>query len=268
MKSPDRGFLSKLPVNIVRIVSSFVSENLSKINGKVNKDQNVLLYRREVSKMVKLFTEEELDKLMFYIIRSNKTDCLKARDVLIYRILKYTGARISEVLKMRIDQLDLKNNLWIIPTENSKNRLEQRVFLIPSLKRMLEGYISEYKHYFKEGYLMFTVNKSLSIKYKSKHYSVQAWEIQHKNYLRKIGLLEVVGYKKNGTSKYARNTHSIRSLYTIQIYKKLVVTGQINFLEISKLLRHKDLRSTLLYLNNLGLGQEETQRKWLPKVFD
>lgn len=218
--------------------------------------------------MVKPFTNEELDKLINVIVRSNRNDDLKARDIMIYKILKYTGARIGEVLRLNLNQLDLENNVWTIPTENSKNKCEQKVFLIPQLANTLKDYINEYKRFFTQGFLMFPMKKTLSIKYNSKFYSVCGFELQHKTYLKKAGLLEVIGYKKNGTPKYARNSHSIRSLYTIQIYKKLVVTGQINFMEISKMLRHKDLRSTLLYLNNLGLGQEETQRKWLPKVFE
>ncbi len=218
--------------------------------------------------MVKPFTDQELNKLIQTVMRSDRNEDLRARDVMIYKILKYTGARTHEVLKMRLGHLDLNNSVWTIPCENSKNKCEQKVFLVLELKKALRNYIREYKTLFKDGYLMFSMKKNLSVKYNSRHYSPPAFRQQHKTYLKKANLLEVIGYKKDGVPKYARNSHSIRSLYTILIYKKLVVTGQINFLEISKMLRHKDLRSTLLYLNNLGLGQEETQRKWLPKVFE
>lgn len=218
---------------------------------------------------VKPFSEEELDWFIQSVFNTKKRNTsIRDRDTLIYIILRYTGARIGEVLKLNLNQLDFQNSLWVIPAEFSKNGLEQRVFLLPKVKALLEWYIHEYRVLFHDGFLMWPMWKCKSKKADSRYLNPKSWRLQHKIYLEKAGLLEIIGYRKDGKPKYARNTHSIRSSYAIRCYKELVIPGRIGYMEMSKLLRHRDPKSTIHYLNNMGLIEEDIQKRWLPEVFN
>lgn len=219
-------------------------------------------------KQVKPFTQEEIDILLNTIATTTKRyEWIKTRDLLIYNILRYSGCRIGECLRMNLNFLDLDNGEWTVPAEHSKNGLEQKIYLIPKLVMMLKDYVDKHKDLFIDGYLMRPAWTHTKKKADTRFLSPKAWRLQHRFYLEKAGLLEVIGYRKNGIKKYARNTHSIRSSYAIKCYKELVVTGQIGYMEMSKLLRHKNPSSTLHYLNNMNLDQITTQKKYLNKVF-
>lgn len=218
---------------------------------------------------IKPFTEEELD-LFFYTIGNvhKRNESLRVRDLVIYSVLRYTGARIGEVLRMNLNQFDFAENVWTIPSENSKNGYEQKVFLIPMLRNMLKKYVELYNHKFKEGFLMWPMWKAKSKKKDSRHLDPCSWRLQHKIYLQKAGLLEQIGIRKDGSPRYARNTHSIRSTYAIKTWKELVAPGKISPLEAKELTRHRSIKSYLHYVENLGLIQEEVQKRWLPEVFN
>lgn len=222
--------------------------------------------------MVTPMTNQQLDELITFIenyecSQSKKNIALKARDLMIYQVLRFTGARIGEVLRMRIQDLDFYGERWIIPSENSKNGHAQEVYILPSLKASLEAFIMRFKDKMEEGHIFFRQKKGRFMHTGKAHLSHKCFRLQHRKYLKSMGMLQVRGFKKDGTPQYCYNIHSIRSTYAIQCYYKLIVPGKCSFLEVSKLLRHKHINSTIHYIQNLNLNEFEVQKKHLKEVF-
>jgi site-specific recombinase XerD len=89
---------------------------------------------------ITILTAEEIDKMLKYIV--GEDDIIKARNRLLINILTDTGARISEIVNLKIS--DIKGNSVKILGKGNKYRT---AFISPATKRKLQALIEEFKVY-------------------------------------------------------------------------------------------------------------------------
>ena len=94
-------------------------------------------------KEVEVFTDEEIDKLLFYI----QSEEVTSRDRLIILLLLYTGVRVSELVNIKLKDLDLLSlNLTIAWGKGGKRReVPLKGEVIDAIKEYLEGERKENK---------------------------------------------------------------------------------------------------------------------------
>ena len=95
-------------------------------------------------------TADQIEKILNFV--SKKTnDYLDIRSNLIIELLYSTGIRVSELISIKTNNIDLKKkNILIDPPEKGKSRKERIVFFGEQTKEVIEKYLEFRKIYFKE----------------------------------------------------------------------------------------------------------------------
>ena len=93
---------------------------------------------------------DQIKKILKFV--SKKTNDYKdIRSNLIIELLYSTGVRVSELISIKINNIDLqKKNILIDPPEKGKSRKERIVFFAEQTKEVIEKYLEFRKIYFKE----------------------------------------------------------------------------------------------------------------------
>lgn len=124
-------------INSLQSFNQFLIEN-NYITEKVvdlKKDKAKLAAGSE--KEVEVFTDIEIEKLLFYI----QSEFVSSRDRLIILLLQYTGARVSELVNIKLKDIDiLAMNLTIAWGKGGKRReIPMKCEVIDAIKEYLEG---------------------------------------------------------------------------------------------------------------------------------
>ena len=95
-------------------------------------------------------TADQIEKILNFV--SKKTNnYIDIRSNLIIELLYSTGIRVSELISIKINNIDLKKrNILIDPPEKGKSRKERIVFFGEQTKEVIEKYLEFIKIYFKE----------------------------------------------------------------------------------------------------------------------
>ena len=93
---------------------------------------------------------DQIKKILKFV--SKKTNDYKdIRSNLIIELLYSTGVRVSELISIKTNNIDLqKKNILIDPPEKGKSRKERIVFFAEQTKEVIEKYLEFRKIYFKE----------------------------------------------------------------------------------------------------------------------
>ncbi len=227
-----RNFLKKYPHSVRRISKADVRHYLESLNGKSGSTKNLHLsalvflmknvlnknftskisYSRTPKKLPVILSRKEAG-LLFKKIQNRKHR-------LIVKLLYGSGMRVSEIVKLRIRDLDLQNNYgWVREGKGRKDRM----FIIPGmLKAGIEEVIKEKaKDY--DSYLFDSCKGHLSVR------SVQ--EIIKKA-AKKAGIMKSV---HPHTLRHSYATHLIENGYDISA--------------VQSLLGHNSPRTTMIYLH-------------------
>jgi integrase/recombinase XerD len=124
-------------------INSLQSFNQFLINKKYITEKVVDLKRDKLKiaggseKEVEVLTDEEIDKLLFYI----QSEEVTSRDRLIIHLLLYTGVRVSELVNIKLRDIDLLSmNLTIAWGKGGKRReIPLKADVVDSIKEYLEG---------------------------------------------------------------------------------------------------------------------------------
>ena len=155
--------------------------------------------------------ESELAEI-FQLLPSEKWQC-------IFAIAYFTGSRISEVLKLNVD--DVEGDRIVFRKANTKTRSHRAVIIVPQLQKFLAAYDAP-----QSGYM-----------FPSRHNAKQPGHIGRRaadNVLREV----CEALELDGTS-----THSFRRSFATNLHKR----GR-KLAEIQRLLGHKSINMTARYV--------------------
>lgn len=182
------------------------------LDKPLNKKQ-IPMYRK--SRMLpKILSDEELN--IFFSI------CNNYKYKTIFMLVYGTGLRISEVVDLRIEDIDSKN--MRIRVRNGKGKKERYTVLPKISLEMLREYYLKYKPQHEERYMF--LNRE------GEPLSVAALRIHFRKYRRKANLSEEF------------TMHSLRHSFAT----KLVEQG-IPLVQLKELLGHSCIRSTMTYVH-------------------
>lgn len=189
-------------------------------------------YKEEKGQNV-AFTPEEVDKVTSYMRTHNK------RLYYATQFVRYAFIRRTELMYLRVSNIDLSNHTITIPADVSKNGKHDFITIPLSLEKIivemkLDG-ANPTDYVF--GKDMLTCNRRIS--------RVANFSDEHRKVINALGLrkeLIFYGWKHTGCAE----------LYRI-VKDPYVVCRQC---------RHCDIKMTMRYLRSLGLGINEAVREW------
>lgn len=152
----------------------------------------------------------------------------RIRNILIFRLLVSTGARIFEFSQIKVNQLNFSNNTIDIPYEVTKTKKRRTVRVNPELMLDLRDYINS--NNIKSGFL-FRNSKRNPI-------SIRTYERLFDKYFIKYGLMEKLNLDSKPTPHQCRHNHIIFSLQ-----------NKIPIPVVSKNVGHKRITTTQIYSN-------------------
>jgi len=184
------------------------------------------------------FSDEELEK--FFSVIDNK------KHLLCFQMQAYLGLRISEAVKVNINDIDFDRRKIRIYAEKTKEMdfLHLHDIAFESIMNWVRNHTKEIQEH--GGFLVYS-------DYRKGHISKDVMRNFFKRYLRKAKLddvyveLATVGDQCKGAKSrklYRLSTHSLRHYYVTKIYKKT-----LNPVVTQKCARHRAFRSTEYYIN-------------------
>jgi site-specific recombinase XerD len=197
--------------------------NLTKISGDMilpkivwHRNTNIRTY----------YTKEEIIKLLNSIdIKTNQGK----EDYLIISIICYLGLRISDVINLKLSNIDFNENTISIIQYKTDNQLI--LPLIDKVKFPLLDYLKNVRPNDTDiDYIFITSNKPYR-----HHIELKTHDYIVKNYLVKAGI-DING-RKHGF-------HSLRHSFST-----FLLNEDISLYSISSILGHQDIRTTMSYLN-------------------
>lgn len=157
------------------------------------------------SRPTPIIHKEVFERINAYFLNlSFKKPCYM-RNYIIFQCLWTFGTRIGETLKINIRDVDFINNQLRIPPENEKTG-KNKLFHIPvkdNFRSIFYGYISKYRHFFKDGFIFFSQ--------KSKNFGYVGWKAIWNKMLILLGLFEETDFYDSIGHRYTKyRTHGIR----------------------------------------------------------
>lgn len=145
----------------------------------------------------------------------NKT---KLRDLAIVTLLVGTGIRISELVGMNIDDIDFKNNSFIVTRKGGNRTI---LYMPDEVHNTLKRYMKEYRKEIK------TEDPALFLSLQNKRMTVSSMQKMLKKYTKIVTPLKNI------------SPHKLRSTYGTNLYRE---TGDIYL--VADVLGHKDVNTT------------------------
>ena len=155
----------------------------------------------------------------------NTKNILAFRDKVIMEILFTTGVRVTELINIKLSDIDLENKtLNILKGKGGKARI---IPLLTFIIRLIEKYISQ-------------VRPKLSNNYQTDYFLLNASgdRIKYKDYINSI----IKKYCKKARIKKNITTHSFRSSFAT-----VLLNNGASIRHIQRLLGHKKLKTTQIY---------------------
>lgn len=199
----------------------YINENVTeKVNSpKVHEKEIVRLEVDEVANL--LDSAESGNKLTK--TQQHFHDHTEKRDVAILTLFLGTGIRISELVGIDIDDIDLKENAFTITRKGGNRTI---LYFGDEVKKALEDYLVERK----SNQNVNKDEKALFLSLQNKRINVRTVELLVKKYSKLVTPLKHI------------TPHKLRSTYGTNLYKE---TGDIYV--VASVLGHKDVNTTKKY---------------------
>jgi len=214
------------PLTIARYISAirtFFKYLIS--NEYITTDPTEVIERPKISREVPIFlSEEEVERIKGTIREFEKNNAKKVRDLAIIELLFSSGLRVSELVNLKVGDINMSNEYVVVKGKGNKQRA------IP-IGKIAKKYLEEYllvrgktmKKFTKDdGYLFISkLGKKIS--------RVSIWKIV-KKYARLSGI------EKNIT------VHTFRHSFATELLK-----GGADLRSVQELLGHKSILATQIY---------------------
>ncbi|MEX2478223.1 MAG: integron integrase [Gracilimonas sp.] len=191
---------------------------------------------------------------------------LHGRILLICELLYGSGIRISECLRLRIQDVDIENSqLWVRSGKGNKDRvslLPQKS--IPKLRKQIEKVRAIYKKDLKEGYGKANLPKALARKYPQEQKSL-GWQylfpsssiskdprsgLEHRYHISNRQVQRKLKKAVSETNITKKVTcHTFRHSFATQLLK-----SGYDIRTVQELLGHKNLKTTMIYTHVINKG--------------
>jgi len=189
--------------------------------------------RKYNKKSIQYLNKEELDNF-FQAVLEQKNQKKAKRDFLIFKMIYFHGLRCSEVIKIRLTDLDLENDkIYIEATKKGKFGNE---FLNPVEKDLILDYL-EIRPEDKTDFLFI---------------SSDGGQIGRQH----INTLFVEFSSKAGIPEDKRHPHTLRHTLAVNC-----ANAGFQLLEVQAFLRHKSSKTTEIYFQILEEKKRELQKK-------
>ncbi len=133
------GFSSNTIIRRIATLRNFFKFMLQR--GYIDHDPTAMIQKIKKTKpLPKFLTENEIERLFASIDRNTKNGF---RDYVMLSLMLMTGIRVSELLNLRVSDIDFKNSY--ITIRMGKGRKDRIVPLNDDVKKLLESYIKETK---------------------------------------------------------------------------------------------------------------------------
>lgn len=203
--------------------------------------------------------EQELNNAGFFALTpdqkdrlANNVDSPAIRNELLIRLAYQTGARVSELVVLELEDIDTSNRTVDIPAIKSKGRT---VPYDQQLDTILDTYLSERRT------ALPGVTESNPYLFPSQEGTHDSLSTNRANGVvveaaDNADLRREYGTDKQGNTKTVPTMHTLRHAYAVQSIK-----NGMNLRDLQIALGHSDIRNTLEYLKALKQGRIERLRK-------
>lgn len=183
-----------------------------------------------------IYSNNELDRFFRAIKTKFMVNNIQKQDLyyLIFQLLYSTGMRVSEVLSIKIDNIDFNNNSILL--EDSKNGNERIVYLKDSIINLIIEYHNQYNKQKNSKNFFFTIknNKQLDR------------NLVYSNFRKILNLSSIIH------NEFGPRVHDFRHTMAVYSFKNALDNNYdlLTFLPIlSAYLGHKDIYATEKYLH-------------------
>ncbi len=108
------------------------------INEYIEENPAELVERPKISRDVPIFlTEDEVEKIKLTIINTEQNDAQKVRDLTIIELLFSTGLRVSELVNLKVDDVNIVSDYIVVKGKGNRERI------VP-LGSLAKKYLKEY----------------------------------------------------------------------------------------------------------------------------
>lgn len=108
------------------------------INEYIEENPAELVERPKISRDVPIFlTEDEVEKIKLTIINTEQNDAQKVRDLTIIELLFSTGLRVSELVNLKVDDVNIISDYIVVKGKGNRERI------VP-LGSLAKKYLKEY----------------------------------------------------------------------------------------------------------------------------
>ncbi|WP_436908460.1 tyrosine-type recombinase/integrase [Halosimplex marinum] len=209
--------------------------------------------------------EQELNDAGFFALTPDQKDRLAnnvespaMRNELLIRLAYQTGARVSELVVLELEDIDTSNRTVDIPAIKSKGRT---VPYDQQLDTLLDTYLNERRTALpgvpeSNPYIFPSQEGNRSEKGKYEHITESHANAVVVEAADNAGLRREYGTDKRGYTKTVPTMHTLRHAYAVQSIK-----NGMNLRDLQIALGHSDIRNTLEYLKALKQGRTERLRK-------
>lgn len=186
-------------------------------------------------------TKDEYESILSYCrmkFNVNKNPYRKfvhLRNLCLYSFMWNIGSRPSEALKIRLKDINLKDNIVFIDGKNNKTKKSRHRKISTPLKEILIEYLLQLYKICPETTFLFPTKSRESVSRRTIQYSFE-------KVLIKLDLLEISFIDKNNTPRYTLNLYSFRKGHGTYLYEK---TGDVYI--VQKSLDHEDVATTIKF---------------------
>lgn len=170
--------------------------------------------------------KQDIEKLYSSIILNAYNSLVLKRDTAILSTLFFTGVRKTELLSLKVYDIDLDKNIITISGSTSKSKRTRRIPINPTLRIHLKEYLQARKKYTTE-FLFVSSNKD----HRLTQHGIKHWVKRMKN-----------------NSGVRFHLHQLRHTFACNLAR-----NNISLPKLQKLMGHTDLRMTERYVRSLGV---------------
>ncbi len=99
-------------------------------------------YPRTFKKLPEYYTEDQMEKIVYYADMYSKDDFLRARNRAIIGVLSLTGLRKGELLELKMRDIDFEKMVLKVRAEHAKNGRDRVIPISTTLAALLRDYIA------------------------------------------------------------------------------------------------------------------------------
>jgi integrase/recombinase XerD len=172
----------------------------------------------------KALHRKDVERIYTAIALNSKDTLIQTRDTLIISLLFYTGIRKTELISLKVTDIDFQTKMLIIRGETSKSKKTRRIPINEELMRDIKKYREARRKYKTEMLLVSSQHNTGITKHGIKHW------------VRRINSLSGVTF----------HLHMFRHTFACNMVK-----NKISTIKLMMLMGHTDMRMTQRYLRSI-----------------